>query len=166
MSFEIRQATSADAAAIAGVQVSTWKYAYRGQVPDDLLEGMTVAARTIQWMQILTKFAGTAFVATSDGAVIGFCSVGTSRDEDADEAVGEVNALYVHPDSMGRGAGSWLLGNASRFLEAQGYRRATLWVLTSNTRSRKFYERHGWRADGATKVDPRGLQETRYACEL
>ena len=42
---------------------------------------------------------------------------------------------------------------------------ATLWVLTGNKRARRFYEQHGWTADGAQKTDWRGdvrLDEVRY----
>jgi hypothetical protein len=30
---------------------------------------------------------------------------------------------------------------------------ATLWVLDSNARARRFYEAGGWRADGAQKIE-------------
>jgi hypothetical protein len=45
------------------------------------------------------------------------------------------------------------------------YGDATLWVLDENVRARSFYERGGWRLDGATKDDDRGsfvLKEVRY----
>ncbi len=41
----------------------------------------------------------------------------------------------------------------------------TLWALGSNDRARWFYERQGWKLDGATKDDDRGevvLFELRY----
>ena len=54
-------------------------------------------------------------------------------------------------------------------LERRGFRNATLWVLASNDRARRFYEREGWEADGATKVDEFGtveMREVRYARRL
>ena len=41
----------------------------------------------------------------------------------------------------------------------------TLWVMTSNDRARRFYSRHGWQPDGATKIvelDGVTLSEVRY----
>lgn len=50
-------------------------------------------------------------------------------------------------------------------LAAAGYRQATLWVLDSNWRARRFYHAGGWQADGTVKTDDtRGfpLTEVRY----
>lgn len=38
-------------------------------------------------------------------------------------------------------------------LRAAGHREAILWVLDDNRRARRFYEREGWRLDGAVKED-------------
>jgi hypothetical protein len=38
-------------------------------------------------------------------------------------------------------------------LAAAKFEQATLWVLDSNIRARRFYEAGGWVADGARKVD-------------
>ena len=51
----------------------------------------------------------------------------------------------------------------------EGSTGVTLWVLTSNDRARRFYSRHGWQLDGATKVvelDGVTLSEVRYKREL
>jgi len=50
-------------------------------------------------------------------------------------------------------------------LAGAGYRDATLWVLDSNDRARRFYALAGWAEDGAVKTDgSRGfpLREVRY----
>ena len=51
-------------------------------------------------------------------------------------------------------------------LVAAGYDEAILWVLDRNDRARPFYERWGWRPDGATKDEPNGdappLLDLRY----
>ena len=50
-----------------------------------------------------------------------------------------------------------------------GYRQATLWVLDSNARARRFYAAAGFQPDGAVKVDDsRGfpLAEVRYRRSL
>lgn len=54
---------------------------------------------------------------------------------------------------------------AVEHLTAAGFSRATLWVLATNVRARRFYEAAGWRPDGSSKVDSsRGfpLDEVRY----
>jgi hypothetical protein len=54
-------------------------------------------------------------------------------------------------------------------LAGAGFTAATLWVLESNARARRFYEACGWSADGTAKVDDsRGfpLSEVRYRRSL
>jgi ribosomal protein S18 acetylase RimI-like enzyme len=50
-------------------------------------------------------------------------------------------------------------------LAAAGYREATLWVLDTNARARRFYTAAGFSADGGTKTDDIGgfvIREIRY----
>jgi GNAT superfamily N-acetyltransferase len=54
----------------------------------------------------------------------------------------EVRMLYVHPDSIGAGAGSLLIEGAKRSGEAA----LELWCFQANTHARRFYERHGFKA--------------------
>ena len=164
--MQVRRAWVGDAAGIAAVHVASWQRAYRGLMPAELLDSLSVPARTQRWVQNLERCAPGAatFVAELDGEVIGFASVGASRDEDADGA-GELWALYLHPRHWGTGHGHVLHAHAVRALAATGAAEATLWVLTANERARRFYERHGWAADGATKVAVLGdvpLDEVRY----
>jgi len=49
----VRQATIDDAGDIAVVHVATWRAAYRGLMPQSLLDGLSVEARTAVWRRIL-----------------------------------------------------------------------------------------------------------------
>jgi GNAT superfamily N-acetyltransferase len=78
----------------------------------------------------------------------------TRRDGDAGPApVGEVNALYLLPAAWGRGVGRLLMEAALARLTQAGFAQATLWVLDTNARARRFYAAGGWSADGAVKRD-------------
>ena len=89
-------------------------------------------------------------VAENDGAVVGFCGYGPSRDDDASPGTGEVYAIYLLEEIAGRGVGRELCVHANRRLHALGYRSVTAWVLESNVRARRFYEAAGWTVDGGT----------------
>jgi L-amino acid N-acyltransferase YncA len=151
----IRRAAPADARAIAAVHVSSWQVAYRGMVPDAVLDGLSVDRGELGWRGRLGRPAdGGSFtlVAERDGAVAGFCSVAApSRDDDAGERTAEVAAIYVEPAQWWTGAGGALLREALDALRADGWREVTLWVLEDNARGRAFYERLGFAADGATQ---------------
>lgn len=170
--MEVRRAQVDDAHAIAAVHVRTWQAAYRGQVPDAILDGLSVEQRTRSWSQIIARSmppAAGAFVLEDDGEVCGFVHIAPSRDEDAGEEAGELTAIYVAPEFWGSGGGALLMECALAGLREAGCSEATLWVLDANVRARRFYESRGWTPDGAVKVDQREgfeLHEVRYRCVL
>src|SRR5438093_922072 len=151
----VRRATQADVDAIVDVHVETWKVAYRGQLPDEYLDGLdaTRPRRGVIWQRAIDSPAQRVLVAEQDGRVVGFVSVGPADDKTLAAEVGELYAIYVHPRAWDIGAGRALMSQGVEAMRELGYARAVLWVLGSNERARRFYERAGWSADGATKVE-------------
>ena len=166
-----RHADVSDARSIAEVHVRSWQAAYVGQVPDDYLAGLSVAQREAAWGEIIggSEWPATGTLVLVDDKVLGFASIGPSRDEGADPRTGEVRAIYLDPGAWGRGGGRVLMDEALRSLRAAGFTDCILWVLRSNDRARRFYEKGDWRFDGSERVtDSRGfaLTEVRYRCWL
>jgi ribosomal protein S18 acetylase RimI-like enzyme len=172
----VRQANPSDALAIATVHVRSWKAAYPGLIPQRFLDSLTPQARLEMWNQTLGGPDGrdvTTLVLVSDaeagratpreavGAdaaaqaepeqILGFTSFGSNSDG-GPRSVGEVMTLYLDPTAWGRRLGELLLASAVEQLQRDGYRAATLWVLETNARARRFYERLGWAPDGAVKL--------------
>jgi ribosomal protein S18 acetylase RimI-like enzyme len=170
VSVTVRGATADDARSIAEVHVASWRWAYRGQVPDEILGSLSVDEREAMWRRSLEDGRGRIAVATeSTGDVVGFVETGPPGDDDADERTGEVYAIYVLEDAAGSGIGTALLRRGEDDLRSVGYRRATLWVLTSNVRAHRFYERNGWVSDGRRstyRVADVDLPVLRYARDL
>jgi ribosomal protein S18 acetylase RimI-like enzyme len=144
----VRRATAADARAIAEVQVETWRAAYVGVMPQEVLDGLDVDERTQAWSHWLSIETSAQFVAERSGAVVGFVSAGPCRHE---EGSGEVYAIYVRPDAWGTGSG-WALMDAGVAWLADRGQEAILWVAEDNPRARGFYERYGWVAE-SSRVD-------------
>jgi ribosomal protein S18 acetylase RimI-like enzyme len=141
----LREARAEDARSVAAVHVASWQSAYRGHLPDAHLDGLSVDDRTATWEAFMAKRpTDHLVVAELDGEVVGFASTGPSTDSGADPAIGEVYTLYLHPDRWGTGAGRALLEYAAARLAADGFTHATLWVLGTNQRARRFYQRQGW----------------------
>lgn len=151
MSIRVRAATPEDAAAIAEVQVETWRAAYAGLLPAEGLAALSVEQRAARWRENLAGPVRT-LLALDRGRAVGFASVAACRDPDAGPWTGELWALYVRSELWGRGVGRALWAAAGASLAADGFREATLWVLADNARARGFYEGVGLRADGADKV--------------
>ena len=152
--MRIRVAIAADAAAIARVHVATWQTAYRGQIPDAILDALDVSQRTTRWQKILSQSNGINFVAEANTDVVGFSSLIPSRDRDADPInTAEIAAIYVHPDHWRRGIGKVLYERAIEEAKQRQFANLTLWVLKTNLPAIAFYQRMGLVPDGATKTD-------------
>lgn len=153
---DLRPAGAADARAVARISVESWQWAYAGLLPADLLAGLDVEARAKRWASILSEPKdGRTIVACRGPDVVGFTSFGPARDELEEPPVGEIWALYVQPSEAGKGTGYRLHEAAVEALRERNFARGVLWVLKGNVRAQAFYERQGWRADGAGKVDER-----------
>ncbi len=151
----IRPAEPADAGPIAEVHVRSWQAAYRGELPADYLDGLSIDEREEMWRRILAEAepaSGVLVALDDDGRMIGFTGFGPSRDDDAPPGTGEVRTIYLLPGWFGKGVGRELFALANQRLRELGYRRATLWVLATNQRSRRFYEKAGWAFDGTTST--------------
>lgn len=165
----IRAAAPGDARGIAAVHVATWRDAYAGLLPADILAGLDADEWAGRWQDRLTAPVAGVFtlVFETDGQVGGFVSGGPSRDE---FPAGEVYAIYVDPACQGRGTGGRLLAAAALKLAEAGFTDASLWVLAGNRPARGFYESQGWRCDGTEQpwTHPGGpsLAEVRYVRSL
>ncbi len=154
--MHIRPFCEEDTDAAAAVLVRTWQAAYRGMIPDDYLNGLSIEARAERLRKQLDEegfWQNTRILLLCDGEnVVGVAGFGPYWGGDLPLGMGEIGMLYLLPAYWGRGEGSRLLNEALRHLKEQGYKRVALWMLKDNARARKAYERAGFRADGKTKV--------------
>jgi GNAT superfamily N-acetyltransferase len=159
---ELRDATPADAPALAAVQVASWRAAYRGLMPDEVLAGLSVPDIERVWSDRFTDRPPrtSVVVATEVRRLVGFAAAGPPLvpGDRADPTVGDLYALYLHPDHWGRGIGTPLQTAALDRLVTHGYTHAGLWVLDGNRRALRFYLRTGWTDTGRTRID-RGPQD-------
>lgn len=172
-SITIRQASVDDAGQLAALHIRGWQWAYRGQLPDAYLDGLSeeLERRRTWYVSRLSALPANDrwWLAVAEGEIVGFASTLPSRDTEALPSTAEVAAMYLDEAWAGRGIGHDLFTYAVADLRARGYLRATLWVLESNARARRFYEREGWRPDGTRKTDGRfgiDVVEARYGCSL
>jgi ribosomal protein S18 acetylase RimI-like enzyme len=166
----VRIATAEDAVGIARVRKRSWSEAYGHVFSREQLDSISEEDDAVRWRRFLTDrpARAAAFVATRNGRVVGFSSVGTARPGD-DPELGELFTIYVDPDEWGQGMGRSLMAAAVERLRGEGFAEAVLWVLEDNPRTRSFYELSGWLADGGTaKEDWLGssVREVRYRISL
>ena len=87
-------------------------------------------------------WSGTTLVCERDGRVIGVAGVERCW----------LHGFYVLPEHWGTGVADEL--HDAALAEQRDCAELRLWVLEANARARRFYERHGWRPNGETRVVP------------
>jgi len=164
----VRSARSDDSRRLAEIHVTSWQKAYAGLLPADFLLALSVDSRHEWWSRRLNALeeGGAVLVVTDSesGDPEGFAFLGPCSETD-----GEVYAIYVDPERWRDGLGTELLLAAEGTLEATGFAQAILWVLEGNQRGRAFYETHGWKPDGARKIEEIGgiqVTELKYRKRL
>lgn len=173
----VRESVGTDAPAIEEVRRASWWASYAGLIEETHLERATSRQRRLKqppdWRRTLVA------VAEEHPAVVGYASYGPERAVASPQSetlthagvageVGEVYAIYVTPAWWSTGAGRALMVAALTGLADAGYQRVVLWVLAGNGRARRFYERAGFAADGASNTlgDLGGVPEVRYGRPL
>ena len=79
------------------------------------------------------------------GEIIGLAAAGATRDPDAPTAW-ELYSINVVSQQQGSGVADDLMQATA------GDRDLTLWVAAENARAQRFYDRHGFRIEGATRA--------------
>ena len=147
MTMVVRQAVLADVKGIASVHVHSERAAYRGILPDIVLDSLSVEKQEAAWLERIANGTSNTLVANDEGTITGWVNFGQSRDADGTPTTGEVRAMYVSPEKWGRGIGFALWQHGRTSLQKAGYSEATLWVLELNHPARQFYEKVGFTLD-------------------
>jgi len=171
MNHRVRIANEADLLQLAEIHVASWQDAFRGVVPDTILDGMSVAASLKRWIKNFAACPANIAVALGeDGEIAGFCCAGPITDgDDWEQYPFRVFALHIRPQKRGRGIGSALLDDAlDRAAHRKGLHTAILWTLEALVRTRRFYEREGGVLvkKGLWQIDGIALPEVAYAWQL
>jgi ribosomal protein S18 acetylase RimI-like enzyme len=144
----IRAATTADAAAIAAVHVTSWRETYTGIVPEGVIVNNSAERRLALWERVLREGTRNVIVATGErGDVVGFICGGAMPAIIRGRAPipghdAYVDALYVLAAAHGRGIGRTLIGALAARLCERGFRSLALHVVSANPAVR-FYEHLG-----------------------
>jgi GNAT superfamily N-acetyltransferase len=156
--LEVREAIPEDAEAIVSVTAAGWREAYQGIVKPEKLANLPIERWRHEIGVGLKRPIEDAFtyVAEIDGEFAGYCYVAApTREPDLGSEAAELVAMYVDPAHWREGVGNALMKAALDRLASLPYTEAVLWTFEENKRAVGFYERHGWKADGAEKIHQR-----------
>lgn len=138
-----REASLADAPAIARLHAESWRVTYRGSYRDEFLDGPVFQDRADVWHQRMSMPAPNQLVilAEQEGVIVGFgCAYGGH-----DAQWGSLlDNLHVRRDQHRHGVGTGLISEVARWCRVNYSEHGLyLWVVGQNHQARRFYERLG-----------------------
>lgn len=145
----IRPVVHADAPRLCELQAAAWAIEYP-HIADPIRQlaanGIGPAARETKMRQLIVAPQTKSFLAAvQDGVVVGFITVGESRDTDRPGET-ELSWIYFDPTAHGTGFAAELVH------AALGDRPAYLWFAEHNLRALAFYTKLGFAPDGHRRV--------------
>jgi lincosamide nucleotidyltransferase A/C/D/E len=164
-SVAVRPATLADVPAVCAIRMRSWRAAYAGLMPQQVIDALDLGTMWSTWRASVHNPASPStrlFVAGPPGEVHAYAWV---RPEDGSRTAAQVGALYSDPTAWGTKAGWAVFTAAVSFLRGQGFDDLSLWMLKGNERAARFYERAGWIPAGeeqTTKTPAGAYVEVRY----
>lgn len=145
---------------VSGVYERSWKYAYKGIIPQDYLDSIPEG----RWAKTVTREGMNSLIVTEGGRIIGtagFCKSRWPQHPDH----GEIVSLYLLPEYIGKGVGRQLTERCLGELQGMGFKDILLWVLEDNARARCFYEKAGFVCTGEylnDNIGGKSLREVMY----
>ena len=160
----IRRAQSGDEETLARIQTESWKAAFAGIVPAELLAQCTNVERAEKmYARLLAERRGNGYILELDGKAHCIAWWDAAKDDDMPGAA-ELRCIHSLPDNWRRGYGSRMMERVLADVKAAGYETIVLWVFARNERAIRFYEAHGFTASGK-KQDALGTVEEMYVKE-
>ena len=148
----VRVAWADDAAAIADLQLRTWRDLYADIVPAESLP-TDVEAAAEQWRSSLAQSKDArnrVLVALERNRVVGFALTCPATDPDCDPVTdAELMEFSIDPGERRKGHGSRLLQAAVDTMVADRFTRSVLWAMSADDALRGFLTEAGWAPDTA-----------------
>ena len=136
--LKIRSAKKEDAKDLATINVLGWKTTYRGLVPDELLDKLSVTDKRIERFSNHISECEIFLVAENEKGSIGYLLGGKSREDVPYEY--EIYAFYVHPDFQRVGVGTALFNAFKEKIKDVSF---CVYALDGNIKGLNFYQKMG-----------------------
>jgi GNAT superfamily N-acetyltransferase len=157
----VRDGRASDAPGLARIQVVSWRDAFDGLVPAQVLQELSSDAQVSQftgsWRDAIASPPTSrhkvlvAYAAGAPGEPVGFASAGPATDEDRWPGTdGQLYEFHLLPEHAGTGHGGRLLHAVADTLSQDGFHAAYTWVLAADSAQLDFLKAAGWAPDGSS----------------
>ena len=148
-------------AVLAEVHAAAWRASHRDVLSEAIIASHTRERHTAMFRAEAASPNIKTFLVQLGGKAVGMISVDTQPDAEH-PGTGEIRAVYLLPECWAMGLGYNLLDFAVKTLS--GYSEIYLWVMSSNTRARRCYEKYGFEFSGVEKplLPEQGITEMKY----
>lgn len=147
----VRIANFEDMAVAADIMITSFRTAFSDFVSEETMDSCTNPANCRNMLESIYRESSMHFLM---GGNQGFLCWQETEDS------AEILAIHSLPESWGTGLGHAMLMEAIKQI---GERPLCLWAFKENARARRFYEKYGFRRDGAERVSEfDGALEVRY----
>ncbi len=143
--FAYREATEADAEALAAFARESWIATFGTLYPQEDLDAYLAKSfgAEIQRTQIATP--GETYLLAHEGdEIVGYARMGALEMPVDDANAVELHRLYVHERVKGQGVAAALMDQAVAWARARGAGAIYLSVWENNARAQAFYRRYGF----------------------
>ncbi|RZU63411.1 GNAT family N-acetyltransferase [Zhihengliuella halotolerans] len=165
-SYVVRKAAAEDIRGTLEMKLAAWRETYSDRRPESFFSAEQARREELVawWTNGLEAGAEFWIAVDADGEIVGCAGGAPVTDDDADTGARlELQVLYVRSFAQGTGLGEQLMATVI------GDEPAVVWVLEGNGRAVRFYEKHGFVADGRIEaladegggLDWAGLNEMR-----
>lgn len=149
-----------DAGVLADIMISAWRSAFRNILPDAVIEQYTQHdGCESMFAHILASGEGEMYLARLNMQPMGLLYLLGETTHSA-----RIEALLTVPDAWGKGVGASLISKAITDARAAGFSELHVWPFAENTRARRFYEKWGFSASGASRCSD--AAELEYVLKL
>ena len=165
MGLLIRRVKQGDEKTLAYIQTKSWKAAFEGIVPADLLEKCTEISRAeSMYSRLLSEEKGNGYILEINDQAHCIAYWDASREKDM-FGYAEIICIHSLQDKWHHGYGSQMMKQILNDIKDAGFNKVMLWVFEENIRAINFYKKHGFSANGRSQ-EALGAIEVMYERNL
>jgi len=153
MNYTIERVKPGDEETLAYIQTESWKAGFKEILSAEILQKCTeISKATSMYRRLLEENKGNGYLLKVEGNPHCIAWWDSTREKDM-PGYAELICIHSLENRWRKGYGSKMMDVVLQDIIAAGYSKVMLWVFEDNTRARLFYEKHGFKTKGKSKLD-------------